>query len=249
MKIKSLVILALSIGYIGFSQTDIVLKGKVGYEDFGIANVEVVNSNSKKMTITDSDGNFSIGVRVNDMLVFVSKNYKFKQVLINQTTFEKCQINISLTKKITELDEVLITKMPVIKISKDKKWEQEKRDQLAIEKAAKNKKPLNVYDGTIENGANLMRIGGMIAGLFVKDKANEKKHIAEVDFKVLVKKSIGEKYYQENLKLKPHEIDLFIEFCKADPKSKTLLKDSNILSLMDFLMMKNIEFKKLETAY
>ena len=56
---------------------------------------------------------------------------------------------------------------------------------------------------------------------------------------------IDQKFYLENLKLKEDEIDLFIQFCETDPKSNQVIKDNNILSMMDFLTIKNKEFKKL----
>ena len=46
----------------------------------------------------------------------------------------------------------------------------------------------------------------------------------------------------------PLEVALFLEFCDTDPKSKTILENTNPLKLMDFLITKNIEFKKLPSA-
>ena len=45
--------------------------------------------------------------------------------------------------------------------------------------------------------------------------------------------------------LKPEGVALFLEFCDADPKSKNILDNNNPLSLMDFILTKNEEFKKL----
>jgi hypothetical protein len=65
--------------------------------------------------------------------------------------------------------------MPSIKISKMKeKWEQDKLDEYTLEKNARATKVDGVYTGTIENGMDLMRIGGMILGLFKKEKTKSK---------------------------------------------------------------------------
>jgi hypothetical protein len=77
--------------------------------------------------------------------------------------------------------------------------------------------------------------------------AKAKDTLMFIEFKELVKKTNDENYYLEILKLKPDELGLFIEFCDADPKSKTILENTNPLSLMDFLLTKNVEFKKLPT--
>jgi hypothetical protein len=46
------------------------------------------------------------------------------------------------------------------------------------------------------------------------------------------------------LKLKANEIELFLQFCEADPKSKTIAANYNTLSY-DGFCSKNTEFKKL----
>ena len=113
-----------------------------------------------------------------------------------------------------------------------------------MEKSAGSLKT-GVYNGSIENGIDFMRIGGMILGLFVKEKEKVKNSLTKIEFITLAKNSCDQKFYVEILKLKPDEIPLFLQFCDADPKSKTLIENHNIFSMMDFLSTKNIEFKKL----
>ena len=133
--------------------------------------------------------------------------------------------------------------MPSIKLSTDKTYEQGKLDQLIIEKSARSLKT-GVYNGSIENGMDLMRIGGMILKLFIKEK-EVVKEIPQIEFKQLAKSTCDEKFYLQTLKLNPDQIELFLEFCDADPKSKTVAESNNALTVMDFLLAKNIEFKKL----
>jgi hypothetical protein len=61
--------------------------------------------------------------------------------------------------KVEELKVIVVQSMPSIKLSKDAKWEQAKLDQYTLEKCKKIKKN-QVYTGSIENGMDLMRIGG-----------------------------------------------------------------------------------------
>ena len=53
-------------------------------------------------------------------------------------------------------------------------------------------------------------------------------------------------FFTKNLKLNTDQKELFLEFCDADPKSKTLLDHPNVLATMDFLYAKNKEFQKLK---
>jgi len=245
MKIKCLSILLLFTCQVSFSQTEKILKGKVFFENSRVPDVEVINANSKKMTVSDANGNFHIAVKPKDLLVFVSKEYELKKVLLEKELLDKAIFTVFLLLKPEQLDEVVVTKMPSIKLSTDKAYEQRKLDKLALEKAAKTINNPGVYQGTIENGMDLMRIGSMVLGLFVKEKESVQKTAPEIQFKELARTTCDQKFYTETLKLKPEQIALFLEFCDADPKSKTVLENSNILSMMDFLSTKNIEFKKL----
>jgi hypothetical protein len=229
----------------GFSQTEKLIKGKVLQEQFPVEKVDVVNFISKKVAITNAAGEFSILVKAGDELIFISKNHDIKKIVLHQKTIDKNNLLISLILKPEELKEVVITKIPTIKLSTDKAYEQGKLDKLALDKAARTLKNPGVYTGTIENGMDLMRIGGMILGLFKKEKEKVPENKPQIKFKQLAKSSCDQKFYIETLKLKPDQIELFLEFCDADPKSKTLTENSNVLSIMDFLSTKNIEFKKL----
>lgn len=242
MKVKLLLFLLLSISQYSLSQT---IKGKVIFNNYVVPNVEVINADSKTLTVTNSDGNFSIAVKANDTLVFVSKEHQLKKISITPKTINTKELIIELILKAEELNEVVITKMPSIKISKDEKWEQDKLDQYAVEKAATAIPVTGVYMGGIENGMNLMRVGGMIVDLFRKEKEPASKSVPQIEFKALAKNTFDQKFYIDKLKLKPEQIPLFLEFCDADPQSQTIAQSNNDLALMEFLLVKNTEFKKL----
>jgi len=229
----------------GFSQTEKLIHGKVLHEQFPVEKVDVVNFSSKKVKVTNAAGEFSIMVKSGDELIFISKDHDIKKIVLDEKTIYKNKLLISLILKPEELKEVVVQNTPSIKLSKDAKWEQAKLDQYTLEKNASKLKNPGVYDGTIENGMDIKRIGGMILKLFIKEKEVVKKSPPQIEFKQLARSSCDEKFYLQTLKLKPEEISLFLQFCDADPKSKTLLENSNILSMMDFLSTKNIEFKKL----
>lgn len=242
--VVKLILLIFFIFHIGFSQTEKRINGKVVCAEYSLQGIEVVNLVSEKTAMTDSKGNFSIFAKAGDMLVFVSKNYEYKRLFLDTQLMDKDNFVVSLTKKPEELEEVVIFKMSNIKLSKDKAYEQEKVAELALKKAAQHPKPSGVYDGTIANGVNLIRVGGMILSLFIKEK-EKTKEVPEIKFKKLVESSLNQDFFRKTLSLRPEETALFLEFCDADPKSKTVLESNNELVLMDFLFIKNVEFKKL----
>ena len=231
MKIKLPVFFLFLLYQFGFSQTEKLIQAKVVCENFPLQGIEVLNLASKRTTISDSNGKFSILAKAKDTLMFVSKNYEYKRFLLKKEDLESNNLIISLTRKPEQLDEiVIISKVSFPKIKFDKNI----ANQLKLEKESNNPKPIGVYDGTIPNGL------GMTINL-----SSDRKKIHQIEFKELIKKSYNDSFYIETLKLKPEEIGLFIEFCDADPKSKTVLENTNPLRLMDFLMSKKIEFKKM----
>ena len=241
MKVKLISALILFTSQFIFSQT---IKGKVVFNNYAIPKVEVINSRTKTLAVSDTNGEFSIIAKTNDILVFISKEHQVKKITINPKLFTKDLLVVELILKAEELNEVVITKMPSIKLSTDKGYEQEKLYKYALEKSARSLKT-GVYNGSIENGMDFMRIGGMILNLFRKEKEKVTQGPPKIEFIALAKSTCGQQFYIETLKLKPDEIPLFLQFCDADPKSKTLIENSNILSMMDFLSSKNTEFKKL----
>jgi hypothetical protein len=231
MKIKLPIFFLFLVCQFGYSQTEKLIKAKVFCEDFPLQGIEVLNLASKRTTITDSNGKFSILAKTKDTLMFVSKNYEYKRFFLKKEDLENNNLIISLTRKPEQLEEiVIISKVSFPKIKFDKNI----ANQLKLEKEANNPKPFGVYDGTIPNGL------GMTINL-----SSGRKKTHEIEFKELMKKNYNDSFYIETLKLKPEKIGLFIEFCDADPKSKTVLENTNPLRLMDFLMSKKIEFNKI----
>lgn len=217
----------------GLAQGNKSIRGQVYFDKTAATKVEVINATAKTVTLTNAEGKFTIGINVNDQLVFVAKNHEIKEMKISIAVLNQGDIKISLSPKVEELKEVIVQSMPSIKLSKDAKWEKEKISQYALEKAAATPKVLGVYTGSIENGIT------KIIRLYSRTK-----EAPQIEFKDLAKSSCDQKFYIETLKLKSDEIALFLQFCEADPKSKTLLENSTVLSMMDFLSIKNIEFKK-----
>ena len=231
MKLKLLIAALIFTIPFCFSQTEKTIKGKVSCENLPLKGIEILNVSSKKTAITNKNGDFSILAKVRDTIMFISKDYQYERLILDKEEFEKKKLVISLIQKPEQLEEVVVISkatFPEIKFDKNI------ASQLNIEKAAKNPKPVGVYDGTIENGM----------GLNINLSNNRKKN-DQIDFKELMKKNYDANFYSEILKIKPEDLGLFMEFCDADPKSKKVIENTNPLKLLDFLLVKHLEFKKL----
>jgi hypothetical protein len=242
MKVKLLTTISLLTYQLSISQTEKLLHGKVFSNNNPLKEVEVINKTAKTSTRTNALGEFSIPVRVKDSVLFFSKDYFFTRLKITQANIDKNNIIVNMAIKAEELDEVVITTMEFNPV----KITQKDLDEVKLYKEAGSlQKYTGVYDGTIPNGMDFARMGTGLLNLFKKDKEELKKKTSETDFKKLIAKTIPSDFFTKDLKLKPEQKDLFIEFCDADPKSKTLIKNNNVLTTMDFLYAKNKEFKKL----
>lgn len=245
MKVNLLVVLFLYFSHFSFSQKEEMLNGKVFNQNLPLKGVDVINYTTKEQTKTDPFGHFSIVAKTNDILVFISKEFDVKKIIVNQKFFDEKAFDVYLSLKPEELREVVITNKESIQLSKDIEYERGKTSQVKLDRAANTSKT-GVYDGTIENGADLLQIGSMILGLFIKEKEPPKEKGPEIEFATLAKNTCNQKFYLETLKLKPEEIDLFLQFCNEDPIAKKVSIEKNVLSMMDFLTIKNIEFQKLK---
>ncbi|MBA0883571.1 hypothetical protein [Flavobacterium undicola] len=243
MKVKLSVILLISIVQFSFSQSKKIINGSVLSLNFLISGIEVINKSSEQSTTTNSNGKFSIAAKLNDSILFYHKNYELKGIKISFDDIQNGTITIEITRKVEELKEVVIHQVNV-DWAFDKKWEQLKRDEVEVYRKANTLKNPGVYNGTIENGMDFVKIGKMLFGKLLKRK--KEKAVNPEEFKEVAATNFDQKFYTETLQLKKEEIEPFLTFCNFDPESKkTISENSNDLILMDFLHKKSIEFKKI----
>jgi len=228
---------------LGFSQSGKLLHGKVLSEGKAVGLVDVVNMNSKKSSTTDSDGNFSLWIEAGDELYFLSKDYSDLKKVITTTDLTQNPLVIILTKKPIELEDVEIVKKSSLKVQ----ISQADIDAIKLTKQSQALKVVNVYDGTIENGVDFVRMFKGISNWFKnKDKEPLQKPVPPPSFKDFLSSHYDRNFYLNNLKLKPEEIDLFIAYCETDSRATELAARQDILEMADFLFEKNESFRKLE---
>ena len=243
MKVKLLVVLFFVVLHSSYSQSEKLISGKITSENFTLQSVDVINKNTQKSTTTNAQGLFSIDSKLGDTLIFYKRDYFLKEIKLTINNYSSSLISVQLTKRAEELDEVIIKKAVAIDWKLDTNYEKIKRDELAADKAERRLKNTRIDDLTIDKGLDIARIGKTLFNLLVKENPTEK--VVEVNFKEVALNICEEKFFTQTLKLKPSEIELFLQFCDADPTSQTVLKEVNVLSMMDFLMTKNIQFKRL----
>ena len=203
--------------------------------------IDVVNLNSKKSSTTDSQGNFSIEAKVNDVLLVLSKDYYDIKVTITAADFSKDRLRIALSKKPIELDEVTINKVEKVNVIVSP-------EEIAMSKIAKFEsapKTVGVYTGEMPYGMDFV---GLFKKIFKSNKKKDKKETPRfANFKEYTFSKINtDDFIYNNLGIKREELDLFMAFCESDSKYKAVMEREDTLETMEFLTAKSELFKKLE---
>lgn len=239
MKLKLFIVLLILINYAGFCQVAKVISGTVSSENFPLKDIEVINQTSQKMTVTDALGNFSISIKEKDILIIFSTEYNYQEITITPAILSKSVFKVEMIKKPIQIDEVIV--------EKESHWSSDYMQQILDKRYTSDGqsaiKNTMIYDGSITDGVNFIAVGKKLGKLF-KKKDIGKEVTPDLEFSDFITANFNEKFFLETLKLKPEEVLLFLEFCKADPKSETISQGNNTLKAMDFLLLKNDEFKK-----
>ena len=113
---KTLILFLLLICQISFGQTagEKLIHGKIIVESSNAAGVTVINLVNEKSTKSDSNGEFFILAKADDLLVFSSLNLEYHRRIIEEEDLKSDVIIIKMTAKITQLEEVVVNKNPEI---------------------------------------------------------------------------------------------------------------------------------------
>lgn len=246
MKIKLLTTISFFTYQLSISQTEKMLHGKVISNSLILKGVEVINKTSLTSTTTNDLGEFSISVKPQDSLLFFSKDYLFTRLKITAKEIEINNLTVNMIPKAEELNEVVILdrKTTSIKLSKE--------EMLQIKLNSHKPKPGLKIEGYKELGPNpyapdFVYLGKQIYYLLKKEDEKPKPKIKKIEFIQLIRNTINPDFFDKDLKIKPEEKELFLQFCDADSQSKIISENPNILSITEFLYAKNEEFIKLKT--
>lgn len=227
---------------IGFSQNEKRIHGKVSYQESYQKNIDVINFTTKKATQTNTAGEFDIEAKVGDALIFMSETFADQQYTLTKEDFEKGSVLIKLIEKPIPLEEVVIKMAKEIKVSAT--YDDIKMAQLEREQSRPTNK--DVYTGLMPTGTDFVQIGKMIGKLFKSKDKKDRKVAEKMTFKEYAATNFNPAFYSKTLKLQPDDTARFLEYCEADPKSKTVIQANDELAILEFLLLKKTEFDKLK---
>jgi hypothetical protein len=248
MKTKILIVVVSLFTQLCFSQVEsrMLLKGQVRNDLVPVENLIVFNVNSKTGVIVNSYGFFKIMAKVNDTLVFSSLTFKSKRVVLSEKEFIVPEFVVEMDVFTNELAEVLIlAKKEVNPISGGT---QKYVDiQFFDDEKSSPKNRTMPRDGSIEKGVDFVRIYKDILKILRKNNPEKVDFYKDTSFSELALERVNYAFFANTLKLKDDEIKLFLVFCENDTKSRSLMAPSEEFQLIDFLVSKNKEYKRITT--
>lgn len=237
-----------------YAQERQILQGKlISVDSIGVEKLNIVNLNAETGTISDQNGYYKIGVKVNDSILFSSIQFENRTLVVSEKMISEGKLpEVILNDAMNELAEVRISNIKLSgylgnDINRISVAEAETKNKLQInldriiEIDRKLNPPQNVDP---QGGINVMKVAGMIADKLSKDKSKPP-HFTPEDF---VRKSlsmIGSEYFRETLELNENEITNFILYCSKEVRFKVLFRKEDALGLIEYFNSRIEDFREM----
>ncbi|MDT7829713.1 carboxypeptidase-like regulatory domain-containing protein [Pricia sp. S334] len=227
------------------------LDGRVYSDDGDVAATHVLNITSQRATITDSNGYFTIPVRLNDTLVFSAVQYKRKELPVTLSVLESKLLLVPLEEARTELDEVVVTPY---NLSGDVKRDLARMDIGPVVTASTlglpnayvkpiSKAERELYAATANPFMSLDPLINTITGRkkMLKKRVARNEKYARTE---RVRQFYVDSLYTTALKIPPDKVDDFLYFCEVDPAFQSLVDTHDRLAIWEFMRKKSLAYLK-----
>ena len=231
---------------IGQSNSRKPLHGQVVNDSITLESGYVMNLNANVRTFISPSGLFDIMAKPKDTLLITSAAFQSKKIVLTEKNCADRLFLVQMDLVNNQLKEVVVQKNLKVKAF-DKTSSQAIVDTQYFDDEKSSPKNRFVYNGTIENGVDFVRIFKDAKKALKKKKGEDvvpEKEISDVAFTIYAKANFTPDFYTDTLKLKADEVDMFLLYCSVDPESKLHVKQEEKFELMDFLITKSQEFKK-----
>lgn len=225
------------------------LEGRVYSDDGDVAATHVLNTTTKRATITDSDGFFAIPARLNDTLVFSAVQYKRKEIVVTLNLLESKLVLIPLEEALTELDEVVVTPY---NLSGDIMRDLSNLDIEPVVTASTlglpnayvkpiSKAERELYAATANPIMSLDPLINTITGRkkLLKKRVERNKKYARTE---RVREFYVDSLYTTELKIPKEKIDDFLYFCEVDSAFQSLVDTHDRLAIWEFMRKKSLVY-------
>ncbi len=216
------------------------ISGTLLYRNTAVIAANVVNNTAQQNTITDSDGNFELPMRVGDEIIFSSVQYKITTVKVTPEILQKSRMVIALNERVNELDEIVVTPENTEKFLDLKKEEFKKVDYVQ-DKSTKVENRLT-DDRQFEYGLNFINIAKLLVKA-LKDKSPQER-LTLTPSKILPY-VLEDSFFTQDLELPQDQVVGFLEHLDKTMPSDRLLKKDMEFQLIEYLYQASEKYKVL----
>jgi len=230
-----------------------LINGQITVANSDVEGVSIYNTSTKKGTITDNKGVFSIEAGLDDKLEISALLYKKRIIIINADMLKNKSLKISLVETINALDEVVVLPYELTgnitediessKVVAPYDFSYGSFEDYEFSDDYKSKvKNIAVNNGVLENGLNFVTIFTELILPLLKSKKDKKvKHSKSSDD---IKRSNIHSYrfISKNFNIPEDEIGLFLQYVENNGLTEALLKKENEMELIAFLYEKSKQY-------
>jgi hypothetical protein len=243
MNSNFVVVILLLVGQYCLGQTQVrrSLHGQVVNDSIAVESGYVFNLNSKVNTFIGVNGFFDILAMPKDTLLITSLALKSKRMVLVDKDFKEKLYIVKMVLFNNQLKEVVVGQKITPKIAGSK----EIVDMKFIDDSQSTLINRNTAYYRAENGTDFVAVFGLVSKLLKKKDTKKLHKTHQENFMDKVQGDFKPEFFTNTLKLKDEEINLFLVFCDTDENAKKILNTNNTFQMMDFLITKNIAFKKI----
>ncbi len=236
-----------------FSST---LEGKVQSTDKDLADVYVMNITTKRATITDDNGYFSINVSVNDSLVFTALQFKKKVLVVSLEMLSSKNIVVPLEEDVTQLDEVVV--MPY-NLTGDMGRDLRALDVGPVTTASTlglpnayvkppTKAQRELFEAT--TGGGIVPLNPILNAISGRTKMLKQRVARDEKYgrSQRVKEFYADSLYTNLLRIPEGKINDFMYFCEVDPQFDIVVDTHDRLRIWEFLKKKSKDYLSTGTS-
>ena len=245
---KLLIIVFFAVINFSLAQNEKLIFGKIICENNPVSGIQITNLVSEKSAISNVDGVFLILAKADDMLVFTSINYEYKRKFLEQEHIDSNNLIIYLTKKIEQLDEVVVSKFPKLDAVNLRILDKPAKEYSVAERRLKNAselKPNLLMNGLLGLSIPIEPIINAISG---RTKSLKSQLEIERNEMLLIKVAnlYDDEYYTKKLKIYPSFIKAFQHYLISDLQFVGDLKSKNKIKINFRLVELAQKFNKLQ---
>lgn len=227
------------------------LEGRVQSKDGDVAATHVLNTTTKRATITDSNGFFSIPVHLNDTLVFSAVQYKKKELVVSRSILDSKLILVPLEDALEVLDEVVVMPYNLSgNISKDLNILETEPVVTASTLGLPNayvkvptKAERELYEAT--SGGGFLPLNPILNGISGRTKMLKRRLERNNLYNRTgrVRAFYADSLYQTKLKIPKNKTGDFFYFCEIDDEFQSVVNTHDLFKIWEYLEKRSLTYR------